>query len=428
MTKGKNLLEWFYLIAVYFVVPLYNEGTFDNITQRKVVAYQVICGLTLFFYFALSLIGDIRKKDTVVTEKRTLSPQDKLMILFAAAVVLSTVLSPYGKDAVYGTPGFGMGCLTILLMVLSYFLISRNLVCTDSILYLMTISSIIPTALVIINRLGYDPLHMYQEGDFLQGHVYVSTFGNYGWYNHYMTVIIPITLYMIFAGKKLWIKALYVAHLMLCVKAWTMAGTNSLLVSAAVVVGLMILAGFAGRIRLKIPLKLFIPVYMIIIGGYGYFIARATENDEFANARGFIWRLSTALFKSFNIKEKLFGIGPNCYTYSVDNYLWSKQDFYEQFNERFNAMALTSAHSEYFDYLIGIGIVGAVIYLILLGAFLWSFISGDKKTDVQRAAALCAVSYAVCTLFTFSIICATPMFFILLGISQSRENRQETTS
>ena len=116
MTKSKNLLAWFYIITVYFVVPLYNEGTFTNITQRKVVAYQVICGLALVFYFAMSVAGDLKKKEKPAP-KRFRNTRDKLMVLFAVVVVLSTLLSPYKKEAVYGTPGFGMGCLTIITSV-----------------------------------------------------------------------------------------------------------------------------------------------------------------------------------------------------------------------------------------------------------------------------------------------------------------------
>ena len=91
-------------------------------------------------------------------------------------------------------------------------------------------------------------------------------------------------------------------------------------------------------------------------------------------------------------------------------------------------MALTSTHSEYYDYLICTGIAGVAVYLTLLGAFLWYFISSDLKTDWQKTAALCVVSYAVYTMFMFSTICATPMFFILLGITQCGDRQRESAS
>ena len=67
MKNNKNRLAWIYILAVFFVVPLYNEGSFDNITQRKIVAYHVICIFALVFYFVVSLIGDIRKYESAIS-------------------------------------------------------------------------------------------------------------------------------------------------------------------------------------------------------------------------------------------------------------------------------------------------------------------------------------------------------------------------
>ena len=422
MKKSKNLLAWLYIIAVFFVVPLYNEGTFYNITQRKVVAYQMICGLALVFYFVLSLVGDIRKKEGAGAEAGTGTwkilrrPTDVLMVAFVVVAAVSTLLSEYRQDAIYGVPGFGMGLLTIVLMVLSYFLISRNMICDERILYLITASSVIPTALVIINRLGFDPLGMYPEEVDAASNLYVSTFGNYGWFNQYLSVIIPISIYMIFVAQNLWVKVLYGLHLLLSMVAWCMAGTKTLLVSVVAVVCAMWMWKMFKAQGIKISPRLFASMIIPAMVAYVLGVVFGMADDGFASGRGYIWRVSGELFKSFSIKDLLVGVGPNCYTYALDDFLLGRTDLLAEFNAHFQEMALTSAHSEYFDYLINCGVVGVGVYVAMLAAFVMSFVRSEKTTVCQNAAMLCVISYAVYAAFSFSIVVATPMFFVLLGI------------
>ena len=423
MRKTKNLLSWLYIIAVFFVVPLYNEGTFDNITQRKVVAYQTICGLALFLYFMISMVQDIASKqiaeDKQSGEKTIITPTDILMVMFVCSVALSTLFSSFKKEAIYGTPGFGMGLLTIGLMAFSYILISRNLICDEKLLYLITLSSVIPAILVIVNRLGFDPLRMYEQGANITNHLYVSTFANYSWYNEYMAIIAPISLYMFFAAKKLLIKILYALHLVLCATAWVMAGTITFVLATTAVICAIVAWNHVTARGVKLSPLTVTAIFLMGIIAYLLVLIYAIRHDSFANGRGYIWRLSVSLFKSFDIKEIFFGVGPNCFTYALNEFLFTDQYLLTEFESHFNGLALTSAHSEYLDYLIGTGIIGTAIYIIMLTAFVISFVKKDITSHIQRAAMLSIISYLVYSMFYFSVIVATPMFFIMLGMSQS---------
>ncbi|WP_155828722.1 O-antigen ligase family protein [Butyrivibrio sp. XPD2006] len=426
MKINKNCLAWIYILAVFFVVPLYNEGSFDNITQRKIVAYHVICIFALIFYFVVSLIGDIRKSDDGEPgkQKKPLLMTDIMMAAFVGVSAVSTLLSDFKQEAIYGVPGFGMGLLTIVLMALSYFLISRELVCDDRILHIIAASSVIPTVLVIVNRLGFDPLHMYPEGADPAYHLYVSTIGNYGWYNQYMSVIIPISIYMIFVAKELLVKAMYAAHLLLCLVAWCLAGTKSLMISVVAVLCAMLLWKVVCRDGVKVTSKLLTLLMTSSVISYIGIILVCMSNDSYANGRGYIWKLSGGLLKNFNIRELLLGVGPNCYTYALDEFLLTDQNLLAEFNANFGGLALTSSHSEYFDYLIGIGIIGVVIYIVMLGVFINSFVKRDITSRCQNAAMLCVISYIVYGMLSFSVVVATPMFFIMLGIAGGdKENR-----
>ena len=119
MKKSKNYVALFYVLAVFILIPIYNKGTFSNITGHKIEAFYFVSGLTLILYVIASFIQDFRTKENAKeagdsansrSGKRTVlgafgvgiaSPHFS-MALFGAAVLISTILSGFTKETSSG--------------------------------------------------------------------------------------------------------------------------------------------------------------------------------------------------------------------------------------------------------------------------------------------------------------------------------------
>jgi len=415
MKKYKSYIALFYVLAVFFIIPIYNRGTYDNISVHKTDVFLFLCGMTLVFYVIASVIEDLQKKDTESVRKKIFSKTDISMAVFGGVILISALLSNSIKESVYGVPGFGMGALALGLMVLSFFYISRYFAYTRWVIHVIVVSSTIPTILAIINRMGFDPLIMFEGGTNPQNKLYVSTFGNYGWYSEYMSVIIPIAIYMFFMTKINTEKILYGIFLAASGLAMVFCGTTMLYFSIAVALLFTLKRKYMPKKRLlpKGTIPLILCAVMVIYFAVIYFIGK---NPDFANGRGFIWKLSFDLYGSLSFKDKLIGVGPNRFMYAVNDYLAQKPEIASAFKARFNDLALTSSHSEYLDYLICTGIFGLVSYLYMLFCVIERYLQvGVGKRD-KEIAFVAVISYMVYSFGNFSMVCATPMFFILLGM------------
>lgn len=415
MKKYKNYIALFYVLAVFFIIPIYNRGSYDNISVHKTDAFLFLCGIGLVSYVITSVIDDVKKRDEENVRKKRLSKTDISMLIFGGVILVSAVLSNSLKESIYGVPGFGMGALALCLMILSFFYVSRYFVYSKWIIHTIVASSAIPTILAIINRMGADPLKM-QDGAGEAGHsLYVSTFGNYGWYCEYMSVIIPIAIYMLFTTKDMVERTLYGIYVGIIEFAMLMCGTAMIWVASAVAFL------FVLKRKLKPDKKLITAKQVpLVIGGvvllYVIFVLVAARNPNFANGRGYIWRLSFDLYGSLPFDEKLIGVGPNRFMYALNDYLAQRPDAAAEFQARFNDLALTSAHSEYLDYLICTGLLGLAAYLYMIYRVVERYIQvGVGKKD-REIAFVAALSYMVYSLGNFSMVCATPMFFIFLGM------------
>ncbi len=430
--RYKNIVAWIYVMAIFWIIPLYNKGTYDGISQCKIEVFYLISGLSLALYTAGSLIADLRNSsDSENGSHKSLwekmSATDIMLSLFVLSAGLSTVLSRYRKESIYGVPGFGMGTLSLVILVLSFFFISRNMQSSDIVFHLLALSSVMPTVLTIINRLGYDPLHIYPVDADTKTHLYVSTIGNYGWYCEYMSVIVPIALYMLLNCAKITVKLIYGIFLAVVICALSLAGTKVIVLSITVSVIIVLFQKFHKT-------KFFVKanVVAIIMGClfvlYVWGILFASKIPEIANGRGYIWNTSIHLFRSLPVWRWFIGVGPNCYMYALNDYLVIHTDESVVFAEKLRGLALTSAHSEMFDYLINMGIVGLVAYLGFIYSLIASYLCGEKvrssRTDISF---VCIISYIVYTAFNFSIVCSTPMFFVFSALLMIGSNEEVFT-
>lgn len=139
-------------------------------------------------------------------------------------------------------------------------------------------------------------------------------------------------------------------------------------------------------------------------------------NDKWGTGRGLAWRLGMEYWLTDStMLSKFIGYGPDTYyIITMDRFMNIMQDAgYGMFD---------SAHNEYFEYFITVGILGLISYIALL----CTSIKGMLKSHEAgfKAAAIGVAAYAFQAVVNIAIPITTPVFMVLmfLGVSQSRKN------
>ena len=423
MKNYRKYLGLFYIVAAFIVIPLYNKGTFENIGQHKVEAFYLVNGIFFAANLMLNIISVFKvKKESnsasgkVMTSPNTMESPENLDIavsIFVFMNFVSLLFSGNVKAAFYGVPDMGMGFLSILIMGIVYFYIARNNNLTEPVIHAIAISSVFPTVLTILNRLGFDPLNMYYEGENIKTNLYVSTLGNYGAFSTYMSIIIPIVCFMALFAENKKVRYVYMALLLADIVSIMMVGTLATKVVTIFAVGIVLFWKIMPQIYIYHGVVIAVCALCGLV--YALIISIEISNPDFANGRGFIWEITRELFRSFPIRQKIIGAGTNCYMYSLSDFLMTNPKYLSACNERFGDIALTSAHSEYLDYLINTGLTGILSYCYVIYSALRTYAEKEEKDKFFRLSFLCIASYLINASVNYSNVLSTPFFFVFLG-------------
>ena len=149
-------------------------------------------------------------------------------------------------------------------------------------------------------------------------------------------------------------------------------------------------------------------------------ISGLTENSLFlfrenwGNGRGVTWSTGIRLFGGMDGAEKLFGVGPDCFS----AYAYSKPQTAGMLRDYFGDSRLTNAHNELLTSLVNIGIVGTVCYF---GLFLSIMIRCLKKAEEKSCLLIPAVSifcYLVHNMVSFAQVLNLPYVFLIMAMGE----------
>ncbi len=133
-------------------------------------------------------------------------------------------------------------------------------------------------------------------------------------------------------------------------------------------------------------------------------------DSHWGNWRGTTWPVSARMFLEYPLKEKLIGIGPDCYSSYV----------YEHYREAVEATfadnVLTNAHNEWLNILLNEGVLGLVTYLGFFLSAAVTFIRNRSRNLLTFAVIICIFSYIFHNVFCYQQIMCTPFIFILIGL------------
>ena len=188
-----------YMFLMMAVYPLYYQNKYYNIGTAKWRFFTfctsgagVLLGAVLILYF-LSLIPRRRPKNAA--GKIPFSATDWFALLYGASALLSTLLSPYKEQVVWGREGWYMGLVSQLSFVWIYFLVSRcwrwsgwEILCWLGTAFLVFF-------LGVLMRFRVDPLGMYQGLEERYILDFLTTIGQATWYSSYLVLLLPLGVF-----------------------------------------------------------------------------------------------------------------------------------------------------------------------------------------------------------------------------------------
>jgi len=135
--------------------------------------------------------------------------------------------------------------------------------------------------------------------------------------------------------------------------------------------------------------------------------------DAWGNNRGYAWHWAVLMFINGSLKMKLFGAGlDTAYLMYISQY---KQEMDANLPYYFK-----SAHNEYLNYLITIGLVGLGIYIALLITAAKKSFSRAEENPFFGAVGLGIITYSAASFVNISQIITMPYIFIFISLAGLR--------
>ena len=149
--------------------------------------------------------------------------------------------------------------------------------------------------------------------------------------------------------------------------------------------------------------------------GYGGLAQYLTINDDWGTHRWYIWRIGLERYGGFPFTQKLFGAGPDTYGAVV------MEKYYDEMVMRYGEF-FDSAHNEYLQYLVTVGLAGLAAYLALLAASIRNMVRSAGKQPYVMAIAFAVICYAAQAAVNISVPIVTPIMLMLLAMGVSAED------
>lgn len=514
------------ILVLMLVFPLVYDEAYTNIMDVKYICYYLSVIAMVVFLLTASVIMavlDIRKYGGVHTKeflarllpknwKKTFLVTDIAVIVFCAAVWISTFHSEYFFESFWGNEGRYSGMFLMTLYVVAYLIISRFWKAKEWYLEAFLVTGMIMCVIGITDYFRMDVLNF--RGPYtnpLESDIFTSTIGNINSFTAYVGMVMGFSGAVFLTEEKGWRMIWHYICLIVSFFAIIMGCSDNAYLSMAALFGLIPFAIFKERECVKrylIMLASFFTVLLCIdrinqvygnavigldslfrvIAGLGilpYVViffwvlvvlfwkydkncaAKGTEcgnrfvmiwaafvavvlltvgavlfdanmggheeryeaarnylvfSPQWGTNRGYIWGASLKLFREFSWMGKLFGHGPDTFGILTLNKIpHEMMHMTEQFYD--------SAHNEYIQYLVTIGIVGLSSYLVFLASAFWYMWKNWKKNPYiigTFGAVLCYVFQAT---ININLPIVAPMMWLLLSIGTGmcrRARREET--
>ncbi len=155
-------------------------------------------------------------------------------------------------------------------------------------------------------------------------------------------------------------------------------------------------------------------------------IAQATEQipyfvwfEGWGNKRGFTWSVTWQMLTEMNLKNLLFGVGPDCYA------IYAHGNYSEILKAGWGDMVLTNAHNEWLNMFFNGGLLGGTLYLGIFISALIRFVKNCGERPILLGMAACIAAYMAHNIFCYQEVLCTPFVFLFLAIGEYQLRKKE---
>ena len=485
MKEIKGYIARFAVAAVLIVTPIYYENGYYNTLVAKAHVVWAIAGVTLAAFLIVTLVQTVRAPQQLADEWRSFRGSFGLMDAAVAAFGITALVSSFLSENMYaaftGIRGWRMGGITLALLAVLYFLVSRYAGKDHYLWVYVAIAATVEYVLGFLNGLDIDPLGLHTNLVSSEHFEYISTVGNINSYSGYLALTLPLLTMVWITEKRTWLRVwvglllvvgftnpymnnsdgawlgicfamLFVIYYSLkdrakydrLLQAGLLFAISGLLVqfgihfltdnhvefggiSAAMLnyhLYLLIGAFCLLMLLLKKPLEkitnartdrgmaiTFGVLAVLAVAAVVLYNASIFEGS-WGTKRGWIWMLSMQLFAEGSIKDKLVGIGPDCFGILM-------MDRFGDFISEHWGKRVANAHNEYIQYLVTMGLAGAVSYL---GMYVSAWRRYVKRIHWSESKAVCFVAimgYAGQALVNNPQAMNMAILFVCMGLFRS---------
>lgn len=242
-----DVVSCVYILLILVVMPFYHQEGYAHIgTDKSTFFFKAgiwmgrIAVPLLALHLILLAVASWRKKGNASRlweyVKANASVTDRFAAAYGVVLLLSYAFSRYKSEALWGAPGWYMGLCRQLMLIGSYFYISKCWKPKKWIFYTILPTSAVVFLLEYLNRFDVFPLDM---GNY--GPSFISTIGNINWYCGYQVSVFFAGMILLWQGisYKIWQRVLLMAYVMLGFASLVTQGSSSGMVALAAVLLVM---------------------------------------------------------------------------------------------------------------------------------------------------------------------------------------------
>ncbi len=476
-TKDRNefleVLCNMFIIALLVALPLYTGKGYWQLGDTKYMLFRNLSLLCLGGWLTVGMPARIctvmkRMRTAVGGQKRAagrrgFSGTDFAVACYGACVLVSALVSPYGRLAWAGYEGWYMGAFSQILFVGIYFFVSRQYDGAKWPLYLAETALLLVTVLGLLHKLGIDPLGLqsgWNSGDWVYSHM-LSTLGNINWLCGYYSVALAfVTAHFLREENKLLQAVLYAATVMAYVLLGIQGSQSGLLI-LAICTAVCVLAGWRSiQVLRKLCLVLSgfflcLPLMDFLMKLRGKKAAVVRDGNILESVEWYTWIIGGLFFLG------LFWILAGKKISGWWQSHWGERDRAEVSlskeekkenavivilltggvliglfllfraavwkGEYWEGAVFTSAHSEYLNQLCNVGLLGTVSYLAVFLTMLWTCGGNIRRGEggiEDWLGLLAAAMYGAHSLVSFQQVLNTPLLFLTFGICEGIRRRR----
>ncbi|MFT8314019.1 MAG: O-antigen ligase family protein [Clostridium sp.] len=390
----------FYAIFIMAFIPLFiTPWRTDIFNDYRIIAVVVVSAIVFIITFYYRKQYEIKLLD-------------KLLFIYAAILILSTIFSKEMNLSLFGLPRCREGIFSLLTYLIIFTIFYKNFHFSKKSLNIILISASIIAIYGILQYFKINPILNVANNEF-RGSV-TSTIGQRNFVGTYCTLFIPIFLGLfIHNGKKRYfIVNMLMIGLMFSSttrSSWIAFVFYSLIFIIYCLINIKNNKKFIARFSLLLITLVLIFSFMNFKNKdmltnrakTVYTDARNIDNDDSGSSRIFIWKKAIP----FLFKNPILGSGPDTYNLVLNDAESKKRALYFK------------AHNEYLQIAITEGYLALAVYISFVLVILFRLFKSRKKGIHIWILFGCITGYLIQAFFNISFIATAVIYWAILGIA-----------